>query len=184
MKAAHYDALTGLPNRILFMERLTDAFTHARDDARRGFALLFLDFDDFKTVNDSLGHAAGDDILAALARRLERSLRPLDCIARLSGDEFAALSPVGTMADAVVIAARLHTALARPFVINGCDIHMTASVGIALSGPDYRTADDMLRDADAAMYRAKDEWRGRTAHPPRHARPRSAVVRAPISFEM
>ncbi len=164
VRAAHYDALTGLPNRTLFMERLDAAFMRAQNDAGADFALLFLDFNDFKAVNDTFGHAVGDDVLAALARRLEESLRPLDCVARLGGDEFAVLSPVDTMADAIAIAARIHTSLAQPFAIKGRDARMTTSVGIACSGTEYRNAGEMLRDADAAMYRAKGGGRGQTAY--------------------
>jgi len=164
VRAAHYDALTGLPNRGVFMERLVHAFSRAKRGERYGFALLFLDFDHFKAVNDSLGHAAGDSALAAIARRLEHSLRPADSVARLGGDEFAILAGnVSGLTEATAIAIRLGDALAAPFIVNGREIHMTASIGIALSGPEYDRGDEMLRDADAAMYRAKREGGGRHA---------------------
>ncbi len=161
VRAAHYDALTGLPNRGLFMERLVHAFSRAKRGERDGFALLFLDFDHFKSVNDSLGHAVGDSALAAIARRLEHALRPADSVARLGGDEFAILTGnVSGLTEATAIAMRLGEALAAPFVVNGYELHMTASIGIALSGPGYDSGDEMLRDADAAMYRAKREEYG------------------------
>ncbi len=164
VRAAHYDALTGLPNRGFFMERLVHACSHAKRGERYEFALLFLDFDHFKAVNDSLGHAVGDSALAAIARRLEHALRPADSVARLGGDEFAILAGnVRGLTEAAAIAMRLGEALAAPFVVNGRDIHMTASIGIALSGPEYDSGDEMLRDADAAMYRAKRDGGGQHA---------------------
>jgi len=164
VRAAHYDALTGLPNRGFFMERLAHLFSHARRDEQYEFALLFLDFDHFKAVNDSLGHAVGDSALAAIARRLEHALRPADGVARLGGDEFAILAGnVRGLTEATAIAMRLGEMLATPFVVNGREIHMTASIGIALSGPEYDRGDEMLRDADAAMYRAKREGGGQHA---------------------
>lgn len=164
VRAAHYDALTGLPNRGLFMERLVHAFSRAKRGERDGFALLFLDFDHFKAVNDSLGHAVGDSALAAIARRLEHTLRPADSVARLGGDEFAILAGNASgLAEATAIAIRLGEALAAPLTVNGREIHMTASIGIALSGWEYDSSDAMLRDADAAMYRAKREGGGQHA---------------------
>ncbi|MHB8645585.1 MAG: diguanylate cyclase domain-containing protein [Thermomicrobiales bacterium] len=164
VRAAQYDTLTGLPNRGLFMERLKDAFARAKRGKPHEFALLFLDFDHFKAVNDSLGHAAGDDVLVAIAGRLERSLRPAESVARLGGDEFAILA--GRMDDPVAATAaalRLHHMLAAPFTTRGYDVHLTASIGVALSRPEYRDAEEMLHDADAAMYRAKNDGDGRYA---------------------
>ncbi len=158
IRAAHYDALTSLPNRGFFMEQLVHAFSRAKHGEPYGFALLFLDFDHFKAVNDSLGHAVGDSALAAIARRLEHALRPADSVARLGGDEFAILAGnVSGLTEATTIAMRLGKALAEPLIVNSREIHMTASIGVVLSGPEYDSGDDMLRGADAAMYRAKRE---------------------------
>jgi len=185
VRAAHYDALTGLPNRGLFMKQLKDAFARAKRGRPHEFALLFLDFDHFKAVNDSLGHAAGDDVLVAIADRLERSLRPADSVARLGGDEFAVLAGrVSDPAEATNTALRLQHMLATPFAAKGREIYMTASIGIALSGHDYAGAEEMLDDADAAMYRAKDKGRGQyaiaDAEPPNDGmdRERSATSRS------
>ena len=164
MRAARYDALTDLPNRSLFMERLVRVFKRVRRGEWQGFALLFLDFDHFKAVNDSLGHAAGDHVLVAIARRLEDAIRPKEGVARLGGDEFAVLMrTTGGPAEATTMAVRLHQAFAAPFTVCGHAISMTASIGVALSGPEYGDAEEMLRDADAAMYRAKEQGRGQYA---------------------
>jgi diguanylate cyclase (GGDEF)-like protein/PAS domain S-box-containing protein len=153
---AFHDPLTGLPNRALFMDRLGHAVARAK---RRGdylFAVLFLDLDRFKTINDSLGHAIGDELLGAVARRLEACVRPGDTVARLSGDEFAILLQDIEDVNAVrQVADRIHKELAAPLVLQGQEVMTTASIGIALSETGYERPEDILRDADRAMYRAK-----------------------------
>jgi diguanylate cyclase (GGDEF)-like protein/PAS domain S-box-containing protein len=174
--AAMHDRLTGLPNRALFMDRLSQRIEHARRFSDQPFALLFLDFDRFKVINDSLGHLAGDQLLTAVGRRLESCLRPGDTVARLGGDEFAILlEHITSQADAVFIAERVQKEVRRTFTLSldegegrrsSHDIVTAASIGIALGGPPplgtpYERADDMLRDADIAMYVAKDRGRAR-----------------------
>src|SRR5919109_3193925 len=155
--AAFYDALTGLPNRALFMERLGMALERSKGRGRGGFAVLFLDLDRFKVVNDSLGHRAGDQLLIQISRRLERTRRAGDTVARLGGDEFAVLvEGVETAADASRVAERVQRELSMPFDIDGQEVFTSASIGIALGGgPNPVRPEDMLRDADTAMYRAK-----------------------------
>ncbi|HYV65245.1 MAG TPA: EAL domain-containing protein [Myxococcales bacterium] len=155
--AAFYDALTGLPNRALFMERLGMALERAKGRGRGGFAVLFLDLDRFKVVNDSLGHRAGDQLLIQISRRLERTRRAGDTVARLGGDEFAVLvEGVENASDAARVADRVQRELSMPFDIEGQEVFTSASIGIALGGaPHSLRPEDMLRDADTAMYRAK-----------------------------
>ena len=155
--AAFYDALTGLPNRALFMERLGMALERAKGRGRGGFAVLFLDLDRFKVVNDSLGHRAGDQLLIQISRRLERTRRAGDTVARLGGDEFAVLvEGVETAADASRVADRVQRELSMPFDIDGQEVFTSASIGIALGGGvNSIRPEDLLRDADTAMYRAK-----------------------------
>lgn len=169
---AFYDSLTELPNRALFMDRLWHTIRRAR---RRGgylFAVLFLDIDSFKVVNDSLGHTVGDDLLIAIARRLEDYLRPSDTLARLGGDEFTILlEEISDRQEALTIADRIHSALRTSFHIQGYDVFAETSIGIAFSQlPDtpkdsihYHYPEDLLRDADTAMYRAKALGKGRYA---------------------
>lgn len=152
---AFHDALTGLPNRSLFAERLERDLRRA---TRRDylFAVLFIDLDRFKVINDSLGHAAGDELLVEMAQRLQGCLRPGDTVARLGGDEFTILlEDVQEPTRATRIAERILEALGKPFEIAGQDVVSSGSIGIAFSSPAYRSADDVLRDADIAMYRAK-----------------------------
>jgi diguanylate cyclase (GGDEF)-like protein/PAS domain S-box-containing protein len=156
--AAFYDALTGLPNRALFMERLGQAQERARGRTGGGFAVLFLDLDRFKVVNDSMGHRAGDQLLVAIARRLDRIRRAGDTVARLGGDEFAFLvEGVDDPPAAGRVADRVQRELAQPFEINGQEVFTSASIGIALGGETEHRPEDMLRDADTAMYRAKGQ---------------------------
>ena len=157
---ALHDALTGLPNRSLLLDRLGLAL---RRCVRSGgnVAVLFLDLDNFKVVNDSLGHAVGDRLLAAVARRVEGALRPSDTVARLGGDEFTVLlEDLGEPDEARRVAERLHHALAEPFDLEGRAVFTTASVGIAVGGGGT-APESLLRDADTAMYRAKSRGRAR-----------------------
>jgi diguanylate cyclase (GGDEF)-like protein/PAS domain S-box-containing protein len=160
--AAFHDALTGLPNRALFFNRLRNAILRMKRHPEPLVAVLFLDVDRFKIINDSLGHVAGDQLMAALGRRLESCLRPYDMLARLSGDEFAiVLEDITDVRDASVVAERILRLLVQPFQIEGHVVFATTSIGIALGGPEYDDAEVMLRDADIAMYRAKRLGGGR-----------------------
>jgi diguanylate cyclase (GGDEF)-like protein/PAS domain S-box-containing protein len=153
---AFHDALTGLPNRALFMDHAKMAIQRTRRDESRLFAALFLDLDRFKVINDSLGHMIGDQLLVGIARRLETCLRPGDTVARLGGDEFTILlEDMLETEDAVEVAERVQEIVSRPFNIGGHEVCTTASIGIAPSTIGYDYADDLLRDADTAMYRAK-----------------------------
>ena len=161
---AFHDSLTGLPNRRRFMECLVGAVSRSKVDARHAWAVMFLDFDRFKLVNDSLGHNAGDELLQQLARRLQEKLRPGDILARLGGDEFAILAErIEHERDAVVLAERLMDALRRPFLVAGHELTASASVGITFSAFGYSSGEDVLRDADTAMYKAKSEGKARFA---------------------
>ncbi len=154
--AAFYDGLTGLPNRQLFMERLGQTLERARGRDANNFAVLFLDLDRFKVVNDSMGHRAGDQLLVSIARRLERIRRAGDTVARLGGDEFAVLvEGVDDPPAAGRVAERVQRELSAPFEVNGQEVFTSASIGIALGGPPSMRPEDLLRDADTAMYRAK-----------------------------
>ncbi|RME45469.1 MAG: EAL domain-containing protein [Deltaproteobacteria bacterium] len=158
---AMHDALTGLPNRAFFLERLEQVAAHHRRDPGAHFAVLFLDLDRFKILNDSLGHSAGDLLLQELAKRLRRSLRQEDTLARIGGDEFTILlERIKGIRDPVRVAKRIHRALARPFQIEGEEVFTSASIGIALSSSGYREAQELLRNADTAMYRAKERGQG------------------------
>jgi len=158
---ALHDALTGLANRTLFGDRLHQALARSRRRHDYSFAVLYVDLDQFKVVNDSLGHLAGDEVLVALARRFEACLRPGDTVARLGGDEFALLvEDVDDASQALRIADRIHDELRPPLKVRGHEVFATASVGIARGAPRYEHAPDLLRDADIAMYRAKRRGRG------------------------
>jgi diguanylate cyclase (GGDEF)-like protein len=151
-----YDSLTGLPNRTLFLDRLGQAIQRSRRREARPFAVLLLDLDRFKTVNDSLGPLIGDELLIAVARRLEGGLRPGDTVARLGGDEFAVLVELLPRPEAAVeVATRLQDALGTPFPLHGQEIFSSTSIGIALGPAGYQRPEDMLRDVGAALYRAK-----------------------------
>ncbi len=160
---AFYDPLTDLPNRALFLDRLQHLFHRARRALGNPlFAVLYLDLDRFKAINDSLGHQAGDELLMETARRLERCVRPGDTLARLGGDEFTVLlDNINCEADAVGVAERIHEELSVPLDVRGYEMFTSVSVGIALSSAGYECPEDMLRDADTAMYRAKAGGRAR-----------------------
>ncbi len=156
-----HDTLTGLPNRSLLLDRLDLALKQQRRDPKRMCAVLFLDLDRFKTINDSLGHAAGDELLTEFGKRLSMFLRPGDSVARLGGDEFAILlTDITGLNEATRVADRIHDLLSLKFVIGDKEIYAGASIGIALSGPEYARPGDLLRDADLAMYRTKSSRTG------------------------
>ncbi len=169
---AFHDALTGLPNRALFIDHLKMAMKRTTRNAQYQYAVLFLDLDRFKVINDSLGHMSGDQLLIEIARRLENCLHPGDTVARLGGDEFTILlEDITDVSDAIAIAERIKLELARPFHLSGSgdgstgglhEVFTTASVGITHSGHGYTRPADLLRDADTAMYRAKSL--GKTRH--------------------
>jgi diguanylate cyclase (GGDEF)-like protein len=153
---AFHDALTDLPNRALFMDRLRRAILRANRQENYRFAVLFLDLDGFKVVNDSLGHATGDQLLIAIGRRLELGMRRGDTLTRLGGDEFAILADdIHDVNDAILLAERVRNDLKAPFNLGRHEVFATASIGIALGSKDYERPEDLLRDADTAMYRAK-----------------------------
>ncbi len=158
---AFHDALTGLPNRALFAERVVEAMT-ARGD-KDGAAVLFLDLDDFKAINDSKGHATGDDLLVQVAGRVSAAIRPGDTPARLGGDEFAVLLPSTSKEGAELAAKRLVASFGKPFNLSGRATYIHTSVGVALA-ESAATADDLLRNADVAMYAAKAGGKKRFAH--------------------
>jgi diguanylate cyclase (GGDEF)-like protein len=161
--AALHDALTDLPNRRLFLTRIEDAVAEAARPGGEGFAVLFLDLDDFKAVNDSLGHPAGDELLQVVGRRLVHSLRPHDTAARFGGDEFAVLLP-GIEGSAVRrVLARVRALVSEPVQIGPHSVQVHASVGVTTSAMRYASAEEVLRDADAAMYRAKSTGREATS---------------------
>ncbi len=165
LAARREDPLTGLPNRVFFMDRLDALCTRRHTGGTAEFAVFFIDVDRFKVINDSLGHLAGDEVLVELTRRLQQSLRSTDTVARftagytlarLGGDEFTVLlDGVGQVSDVQSIADRLLTAASRPFRLQGRDVAISISMGIVMSAAGYGRAEEMLRDADTAMYRAK-----------------------------
>ena len=157
---AFHDPLTGLANRALYVDRLERALGRRRHHTK-GAAVLFLDLDDFKTVNDTLGHVEGDHLIRQVAGRLSDTIRPEDTAARLGGDEFALLLDDVDQDQAVSVADRVIAALERPFDLSQRPMRIGATIGIALSSPDLPTATDMLRAADIAMYAAKDAGKGR-----------------------
>ena len=153
---AFHDGLTGLPNRALFMDHLKLAIERAKRHSDRPFAVFFLDLDRFKIINDSLGHMVGDQLLVGIARRLEGCLRPSDTVARLGGDEFTILiEEIPDASAATEVADRIRQELSQPFDLSGQEVFTTVSIGIAHSTLGYDQPEDMLRDADTAMYRAK-----------------------------
>ena len=158
---ALYDALTQLPNRTLFLDHLGLSMDQARRRKNSVVAVLFMDLDRFKNINDSLGHSVGDELLVELARRLTHFLRPGDTVARLGGDEFAVLlNDVHGAGDATRVAERIQELIREKMVIGGREVFTCASIGVALSSPGYKRPEEILRDADTAMYRAKAAGRG------------------------
>jgi diguanylate cyclase (GGDEF)-like protein len=159
-----HDSLTGLPNRTLLLQRLDQSMARYLADPREQFAVLFIDLDRFKVINDSVGHLVGDDLLFQVGGRIRACLKTRDMVARLGGDEFAVLlEGIDHVDQATQIAERIIHELQSPFRLGPKEIFTSASIGIALSGTRYRQPEELLRDADAAMYNAKDAGRHRTA---------------------
>jgi diguanylate cyclase (GGDEF)-like protein/PAS domain S-box-containing protein len=158
---AFYDSLTDLPNRALFTDRLEHALKRNKRHPESVFAVLFLDLDGFKLINDSLGHLTGDRLLQSFANRLSECLRPSDTLARLGGDEFTVLlEDIKDLKDAILVAQRILQTLTLPFNLNGQQVFTNTSIGIALSADNYQRSEEILRDADTAMYRAKAQGKG------------------------
>ncbi len=159
---ARHDPLTDLPNRVEFMNHLQAAIDRSNDHQQTRFAVLFLDLDRFKVINDSLGHIVGDKLLKAIADRLRTYIRPGDIVARLGGDEFTILlNRTGGVPEAEMVADRIQRSIAKPFRIDGYEVFTTASIGIIVSDDIERGPEDFLRDADSAMYRAKESGKAR-----------------------
>jgi diguanylate cyclase (GGDEF)-like protein/PAS domain S-box-containing protein len=153
---AYYDALTGLPNRLLFRDRVINAIAHARRN-RRGVAVMYLDLDHFKLVNDTLGHSLGDGLLSEVAARLQSCVRASDTISRLGGDEFTILLIDTSSSESIAgVARKILQSLSHPFRVEGHELFVTASIGISMFPADGDEAETLLRTADSAMYRAKE----------------------------
>ncbi len=151
-----HDQMTGLANRRLFLDRLGQAIKHSKRHREMSFAVLFLDLDSFKVVNDSLGHSFGDQLLIAVGKSLESALRADDTVARFGGDEFAILlDDIDNEATAMQVADKVREMIGQPYHLQGHDIHITASIGVTTDLNQYQYADDLLRDVDLAMYQAK-----------------------------
>jgi diguanylate cyclase (GGDEF)-like protein/PAS domain S-box-containing protein len=156
---AQFDTLTGLPNRTMYIERLSQTLRQANGD-KGSVGVLFVDVDRFKSVNDELGHSGGDGVLARVAGRLQRCVRPTDTVARLSGDEFALLlEHMATPEEAAMVSERVIASLAKPFRVHGHEVYVSASLGISISPTDGSDPDALLKNADMAMYRAKQAGR-------------------------
>ena len=181
-QAALYDTVTGLPNRRLFLDRLTWAVEQSQRRSGARFAVVFLDLDGFKLINDSLGHLMGDELLRTVGARLGSDLRSVDTAARFGGDEFAVLLFDLKHEAVLSIVERIQERIAAPVVLDGHEVSVTASVGVATSETGYTEAEDVLRDADIAMYQAKDAERGTASvfDPAMHTRDRApaGAVRA------
>jgi diguanylate cyclase (GGDEF)-like protein/PAS domain S-box-containing protein len=161
-RQALYDTLTDLPNRTLFHDRLSQAVSKTKRRKEFSFGVLFVDLDRFKLINDSLGHSVGDQLLVEFARRLSRCLRPGDTVARVGGDEFTILlDDIHSVSEATRVADRIQQELSIPFILGQHEVFTSASMGIALSSEEYGRSEDLLRDADIAMYRAKAQGRAR-----------------------
>ncbi len=158
---ANHDALTKLPNRAMFSDRLSHAICQLKRHPNQRFAVLFIDLDRFKMINDTLGHHTGDLFLIEIANRLRSCVRDNDVLARLGGDEFVILLDSLESDDAEEVASRIISSIEKPYTIEGNTLYSNASIGIALCNRNYTNSDEILRDADAAMYQAKDLGRGR-----------------------
>ena len=156
---AYHDDLTGLPNRRLFDDRLNLAMAHAERNQQK-LAVMLLDLDHFKEVNDTLGHSVGDQLLQAVGERLVNLLRKGDTVARMGGDEFMLLLPEATQVeDAAKVARKLLGAMREPYVFDGHELYITTSIGIVLYPDDGEDGDTLMKNADITMYRAKDQGR-------------------------
>jgi diguanylate cyclase (GGDEF)-like protein len=161
-RIAYQDALTALPNRYAFNRELDRVLGTQTNRSDGTFAVLFLDFDRFKLINDSLGHSRGDQFLVQAAVRIGAILRPEDMVARLGGDEFAILvQSSDALRSATVLAERLLLALGKPYTLDATEVTSSVSIGITTDGMGYRTPEEVLRDADIAMYKAKVEGKAR-----------------------
>jgi diguanylate cyclase (GGDEF)-like protein/PAS domain S-box-containing protein len=161
---AYHDSLTQLSNRAHFDEQLARAIARVQRHPQQRFAVMYLDFDRFKLVNDSLGHRAGDELLVNVGRRLRAMLRPTDVLARLGGDEFAILvEDLARQRDAIDLAERVHRELEKPIKLGAMDVTVSASIGITFSTNNYQTSDQIIRDADIAMYKAKSRGKAQYA---------------------
>lgn len=160
-EAALQDSLTNLPNRTLFVNKIDDALLNYKHKKNNYFAVLFIDLDRFKVINDSLGHHFGDELLVEVGTSLKEIVKSRDVVSRIGGDEFAVLlNSINSPEDAYSVAQRIVDRLSEPFVIAGQLVHSGSSVGVSLSNPRYSSSNEMLRDADAAMYRAKEKGKG------------------------
>lgn len=158
---AFHDALTGMPNRALFLDRVGRAIERCQQDKNSRYVVLYLDLDRFKIINDSMGHHQGDELLKQVSKRIAEAVHPGDTVARFGGDEFSILSEnFNDLSDIYRFVENIKAAVAKPYEINGQELVTSASVGIAVSETGYRNATEVLRDADIAMYRAKNEGRG------------------------
>lgn len=174
---AFHDSLTGLPNRALFRTKLSDALMDARA-LKKHVSVLFLDLDRFKNINDSLGHSVGDELLILVAKRLEQCVRDTDVVCRMGGDEFTAvLRSINTMDDAGVVAEKIIESIAQPFTIQGHELRISTSIGITVYPEDGEDLDDLLKQADAAMYQAKGQGRNNHQY-------FNTAVSAKVSHEM
>ena len=157
-----HDAMTGLPNRVLFLDRLGQAIAYCKRRTEYTFSVLFVDLDQFKVINDSLGHLTGDQLLISAGRRMSECLRSSDTVARLGGDEFAILLEItGEKSSVSLIAGKLQDALKLPFQLDGHELYITASIGVVTSVAEYFHPEEVLRDADIAMYQAKAQGKAR-----------------------
>ncbi|RPJ24020.1 MAG: EAL domain-containing protein [Chloroflexi bacterium] len=157
-----HDAMTGLPNRVLFLDRLGQAIQYCKRRTESTFAVLFIDIDRFKVINDSLGHLTGDQLLISIGKRMKSCLRSSDTVARFGGDEFAVLLEItGNKNSALIVAEKLQQAIRLPFKLNGHELHISASIGVIMNTGGYDLPQDILRDADIAMYQAKGSGKAR-----------------------